>query len=183
MAEYYFDMETYSPGERPDPENDKIVSIQFQRMDLKTGKSIGKLEILKEWESSEKEIVTQFYNAFFKDGQSVWDFIAVGMNLNFEWEFLISKFDKYLGKKILSRDLHYNRPHIDIKSIIVLLNGGSFQGAKLDNFTKKPMDGRVIKDYYEKKDWEKIEDYIKTETESFLEFFQQIKSRIHLLVD
>jgi len=71
MAEYYFDIETYSPGEKPNPETDKIITIQFQRIDLKTGKPREKLEILKEWESSEKQIVTEFFNRFFADGLSV----------------------------------------------------------------------------------------------------------------
>ncbi len=183
MAEYYFDIETYSPGERPDPDTDKIITIQLQRIDLRTGKPIGELKILREWESSEKEIVTELYNTFFKDGQSVWDFVAVGMNLNFEWEFLISKFNKYFGKKILSRDLHYNRPHIDIKPIIVLLNNGSFKDAKLDKFTKKSHDGKVIKPMYENKEWDNIDNYIKEETEAFLEFFQKIKSNINKLIE
>ncbi len=156
MAEYYFDIETYSPNERPNPNNDKIITIQFQRIDLRTGKPIGELKILREWDSSEKDIVTEFYNTFFRDGLNIFDFVAVGFGLNFEWEFLISKFDKYLGKKISSRDLHYYRPHVDIKPIIVLLNNGSFKGAKLDNFTKKQSDGKVIQQMYENKEWGKI---------------------------
>ena len=51
MAEYYFDIETYSPREKPDPETDKIITIQFQRIDLKTGEPRGDLIILKEWKS------------------------------------------------------------------------------------------------------------------------------------
>ena len=80
MAEYYFDIETYSPKEKPDPETDKIITIQFQRIDLRTGEPRGELIILKEWESSEKEIVTQFFNQFFRDGLSVWNFVPVGFN-------------------------------------------------------------------------------------------------------
>ena len=39
MAEYYFDIETYSPNEKPNPDTDKIITIQFQRIDLRTGKT------------------------------------------------------------------------------------------------------------------------------------------------
>jgi len=60
-------------------------------------------------------------------------------------EFLISKFEKHLGKKLTSKDLHYKRPHLDLKPIVVLLNDGNFVGAKLDKFTNKPCDGRSIK--------------------------------------
>ena len=176
MAEYYFDIETYSPDEKPNPDTDKIITIQFQRIDLRTGKPIVELKILREWNSSEKDIVTEFYNTFFRDELNIFDFVAVGFGLNFEWEFLISKFEKYLGKKISSRELHYYRPHVDIKPIIVLLNNGSFKGAKLDNFTKKQNDGKVIKQMYENKEWKNIDKYIKEETEAFLEFLQKIKS-------
>lgn len=183
MAEYYFDIETYSPGEKPNPETDKIITIQFQRIDLKTGKPREELTILKEWESSEKQIVTAFFSKFLTDGLSVWNFIPVGYNLNFEWEFLISKFEKHLGKKLASKDLHYKIPHLDLKPIVVLLNDGNFVGAKLDNFTNKLQEGKAIKEYYENKQFDNIEAYIKNEADSFLEFLQKIKSNIHKLVE
>ncbi len=47
---YYFDIETYSPNEKPDPKTDKILTIQFQKIDIKTGEKQGELQILKEWE-------------------------------------------------------------------------------------------------------------------------------------
>lgn len=178
MSEYYFDIETYSPEEKPNPERDKIVAIQFQRIDLRTGKPNGELTILKEWESSEENIVKELFHQFFSDGTSVWNFIPVGFNLNFEWEFLIAKFEKYIGKKLTSRNLHYERPHLDLRPIVVLLNGGSFKGAKLDKFTSKPCDGKSIKDWYEKKEFDKIEEYIKNEADAVLEFLQRIEIHV-----
>lgn len=124
-----------------------------------------------------------FFNKFFADGMSVWNFIPVGYNLNFEWEFLICKFERYLGKKLTSKDLHYRIPHLDLKPIVVLLNDGNFVGTKLDNFTDKSQDGKAIKGYYENKQFDKIEDYIKNEADSFLKFLQKIKSNIHKLVE
>lgn len=183
MAEYYFDIETYSPQDRPNPETDKIITIQFQRIDLKTGKPRENLVILKEWESSEKQIVTEFFNRFFAEGLNIWNFVPVGYNLNFEWEFLISKFEKHLGKKLASKDLHYRIPHLDLKPIVVLLNDGNFVGAKLDNFTDKTHDGKAIKNYYGNKQYGEIEKYIKNETESFLKFLQKINSNIRKLVE
>ena len=181
MPEYYFDIETYSPKEKPDIDNDKIISIQFQRIDLRTGKPREELIILKEWESNEEKIIRDFYNRFFSEERNVWDFVAVGFNLNFEWEFLIAKFEKYLGKKYTSREMHYKRPHLDIRHIIILANDGNFVGAKLDRFTKKPQDGKVIKDYYENKQFDKIESYIKEESSAFLELLQKIRENIHKL--
>jgi len=181
MTEYYFDMETYSPGERPDPGTDKIITIQFQGVDLKTGKAIGKLNILKEWESDEKSIITRFYNQFFSRGSSVWNFVPVGFKLSFEWEFLMAKFNKYLGKSFTSRDFHYSRPSVDLHSFVVLLNDGNFKGASLDNFSNKIQNGSDIKEWYEQKRYDLIEAYIKNETESYLELLQKIRSNIHLL--
>jgi len=183
MAEYYFDIETYSSGDRPDPEHDKVITIQFQKIDLRTGRHIGDLTILKEWELSEKEIITELFNRFFKEGSSIWEFVPVGFNLNFEWEFLISKFGEHLGKKFTSRELHYRIPHVDLKPIVVLLNNGSFVGAKLDKFTGKANDGSVIKELYESKKFDEIEKYIKVENEAFLEFLQRIKLNISKLVE
>ncbi|MEM5793246.1 MAG: hypothetical protein QXY45_02715 [Candidatus Aenigmatarchaeota archaeon] len=77
MTEYYFDIETYSPQDRPNPETDKIITIQFQRIDLRNGKPKEDLIILKEWESSEKQIVTEFFNRFFADRSNVWNFVPV----------------------------------------------------------------------------------------------------------
>jgi len=183
MGEYYFDIETYSPEKKPNPEKDKIITIQFQRIDLKTGNPLDSLIILKEWEpeSSEKEIVTKFYNKFFKDGMSEWDFVPVGENLNFEFEFLISKFEKYLGKKLTSRDLHYERPHLDLKHIAVLLKG-DFRGASLKNFANKPDHNKDVPIWYKNKEFDKIERYIKDEADAFLEFLQKIRRNIHMVL-
>ena len=145
MVEYYFDIETYSPGEKPNPETDKIITIQFQRMDLRTGKPREELVILKEWEA------------------------------------LISKFNKYLGLKLNSKNMHYSRPHIDLKSTTVLLNGGAFKDARLDKFTSKKSDGSVIKELYSSGKTKEIEDYIKEEADAFLDYLQKIKKHLDIL--
>ncbi|MHA1196162.1 MAG: ribonuclease H-like domain-containing protein [Promethearchaeota archaeon] len=183
MTEYYFDIETYSTPGNPDPCNDKIITIQYQKIDLRTGKPKDKLIILKEWELSEERIISKFYNEFFRKDLSKWNFIAVGCNLNFEWEFLIAKFEKYLGIKLSSRVLHYKRPHIDLKSILILLNSGKFIGASLDKFTNKPPHGKLVSKWYENKQYDKIEQYIRSETEAFLEFLHKITKNIHRLLE
>src|SRR3989338_1794788 len=181
MAEYYFDIETYSPGEKPNPEEDKIITIQFQRIDLRTGKPREELVILKEWESSEEQIVKEFYNRFFAENCKIWDFVPVGFNLNFEWEALISKFNKYLGLKLNSKNMHYSRPHIDLKSTTVLLNDGTFKYARLDKFTSKKSDGSVINGLYSSGKTKEIEDYIKEEADAFLDYLQKIKKHLDII--
>jgi len=64
LTEYYFDMETYSPQERPDPANDKIITIQYQQLSRDGGPD-GDLQILTEWDcGSEKELLDRFRKNF-----------------------------------------------------------------------------------------------------------------------
>ena len=83
MGEFYLDIETTGLN----PSIDKIITIQFQELDRYTGKAIGELIILKEWESSEKEILKEFIS---RTGVLIggFNFIPVGYNLNFEHNFL-----------------------------------------------------------------------------------------------
>lgn len=172
MKGHYFDIETYSPGETPNPETDKIISIQFQKIDLETGKEEGKLQILKEWEESEEEIIKFIYKWFFS--RNVWQFIPIGFNLSFEWKFLSYKFKQY---NLDTRELSYyfdNFPQIDLKPFAVIKKG-SFVGASLSSISEKEDDGNVIKEYYEKKQFDKIENYIENEAKSFIDLYKKIK--------
>jgi hypothetical protein len=178
MATYYLDIEAYCPGPRPDIENDKIITIQYQKIDLGTGKPLGDLMILREWESSEEEIIKEFYGRFVKGRRSPWDFVPVGCNLNFELEFLTEKFKKYLGKDFRSRDVYYHNPRLDVQPFLVLMNRGEFRGASLDRFTSKVQNGSCIKDYYERKEYEKIDEYVVQETAAFLQFLQKLDANI-----
>ncbi|MBR9689659.1 MAG: hypothetical protein GOV01_02050 [Candidatus Altiarchaeota archaeon] len=173
MTSYYFDLEVYSKGQRPDPRKDKVITIQYQKVDMRTGEPHGDLKILKEWESSEEEIVNKFYDRFFKNRRSVWDFVPIGNNLNFEFEFLKEKFSEFCDTKLTSFDLHYNTPHLDLKHLLVVLNSGEFKGSGLHNFTGKTTSGRVIREFYEEKQYDKIETYVVEETAAFLEFLQK----------
>jgi hypothetical protein len=171
MDGHYFDIETYSKGEKPDPKEDKIITIQFQKINLETGKAISNLKILKEWEEGEEEIVKIIFRWFFT---RPWQFIPIGFNLNFEWQFLKEKFIKYgLVKTDIELDFFYNQfPQIDLKSIAIL-KAGSFKGASLSSISNKKEDGNIIKELYENNDYEKIENYIIDETKSFLELYEK----------
>jgi hypothetical protein len=181
MPAYYFDMEGYKTGEKADPAVDKLISIQYQKMDLTTGEPLGELKILKEWESSEKEIVTSFYNEFFKPGIPFTQFIPVGMGLDYEYEMLNEKLKKYNLPAISSHELYYRRPRFDMRPIIILLNDGRFNGAKLDSFAPVKGDGGLVKGWYEKKEFKKIEHYIRDEAEGFLKLLQYLNRNKDLM--
>lgn len=174
MPAYYFAMEGYNAGEKHDPAVDTLLTIQYQKIDLTTGEPLGALTILKEWESSEQSIVTTFYNQFFKPDLPVTHFIPVGMNLDYEFELFLAKVKKYNLPAISSHHLYYKRPRFDLWSIIVLLNDGRFTGARLDAFSPKKFDESHMKKWYEKKDFKKIEHYIREETEGFLKLLQYL---------
>ncbi|MDO9324363.1 MAG: hypothetical protein Q7T80_05315, partial [Methanoregula sp.] len=174
MPAYYFAMEGYNAGEKHDPAVDTLLTIQYQKIDLTTGEPLGALTILKEWESSEQSIVTTFYNQFFKPDLPVTHFIPVGMNLDYEFELFLAKVKQYHLPAITSHQLYYRRPRFDLWSIIVLLNDGRFNGARLDAFSPKKYDDSYMKKWYEKKDFKKIEHYIREETEGFLKLLQYL---------
>ena len=158
---YYLDIETTGF----DAENHKIITIQYMALDAETGKPAGQLKILKEWESDEKTILKRFIEDFRPENR--WAFVPVGYGLSFEhgffWQRCISN-----GFKPISI---LGRPFLDLMTVGVLLNGGSFKGAALDDMTSKSSDGSVIPDYYKEKKYAEIERYIKDETDGFSNFF------------
>lgn len=172
--EYYFDIETHPHGDTPNPIKDEIITVQYQPIDVRTGKTLGDLVIIKDWDKgfSEKRIVAEAYNLLFEDSNP-WNFIPVGFNLRFEWWFLTEKFKKYLGKKINPVEM-FRRPQLDLKDVAILMNKGSFRGWGLDTFTNKHGSGKIIKELYEKKEYPKIEKYIRVETEEFLRIYREV---------
>lgn len=159
MGQYYFDIETTGL----DPEKDKIISIQIQELDRNTGGKIGDLIVLKEWESSEKEILKQFI-----EGSGIleysFNFIPVGYNLGFEHNFLVARTK---ANSLPEIDI-LNNPFVDLRSIGVLMNKGEFRGSGLDKITGKKSDGSVLPDWYKNKEYDKILDYVKLEADEFI---------------
>jgi len=158
---YYLDIETTGF----DPEkNDKIITIQYMALDEETAKPVGPLKILKEWESDEKTILKRFIEDFRPEYR--WAFVPVGYGLGFE--------HKFFWQRCMSNGLKpisiLGRPFLDLMTVGVLLNGGRFKGAALDDMTSKPHDGSVIPGYYKEKKYAEIERYIKEETDGFSNF-------------
>jgi DNA polymerase III epsilon subunit-like protein len=171
MTEFYFDIETTGL----DPKLDKIITIQFQKLDTKTGKPLGELYIIKEWESSEEHIVKTFFNVF---NRPKWGFIPIGMNLLFDLNFIRCKAEKYLNLQLDPVTFFHNRPYLDIKPILVILNEGNFVGCSLDKFTGKNHGGALVPVWYNNKEYEKIINYVKQEAEEFVKFYQFLKESI-----
>ena len=156
----YLDIETTGFDE----ENDKIITIQYMALDEETGKPAGQLKILKEWESDEKAILTKFISEFKPEDR--WAFVPVGYGLSFEHKFFWQRCISNGLKPISILD----GPFLDLMTVGVLLNSGSFKGAALDDLTSKSQDGSVIPGYYKEKKYAEIERYIKEETDGFSNF-------------
>ena len=84
---YYLDIETTGK----DPMQDKIITIQYQKLDRYTANHADSLKILKEWESDEKTILTKFISDSGVDNGYMWDFVPFGFNLPFEHKFFLQR--------------------------------------------------------------------------------------------
>ena len=162
MGTFYLDIETTGL----DPSKDKIITIQFQELERSTGRAIGELIILKEWESSEKQILEEFISKSRILDQYPFSFVAVGFNLGFEHNFL--------KKRTEINGLHpvdiLNKPFLDLRAIGILMNKGEFKGSGLSDITGKKGKGMQVPIWYIQKEYGQIGEYIKNETEEFIKF-------------
>jgi hypothetical protein len=181
MPAYYFSIEGIKTGERSDPATDRLVSLQYQKIDLTTGEPLDVLVIHRVWDSSEQEIVTSFYKEFFRPGTPVTQFIPVGLNLDYTYEMLVALFRKHGLPQLTSYELYYQRPRFDLRPVIILLNNGRFAGASLDAFSLKKGEDRHMEKWYDKKEFGRIEHYVREESARFLKVLQYLsknKSRM-----
>jgi len=169
LVEYYFDTETTGV----DPNKDKIITIQWQRVNGFTGEPIGELQILKEWESSEKEILKEFLpNIRCKP----FDFILVGKNLLFDFSFIGERLKHHnLGEFDLR--CAYERVSLDVKHVLVLINKGNFLGYDkvLDKDGTLDKQSKLIPQFYKEGKYPRIIEYIEEETKFFLKAYQTLK--------
>jgi hypothetical protein len=175
MAEYYFDIETYSTTPKPNPLQDKVITIQYQRLGSATGRIEEDLQILTEKEyGSEEKLLEKFKEIFITDNN--FDFIPIGVNLyGYDFIVLMNKFKQYFGQDLTIEFLR-NRPVIDLKPTLVMMNGGKFVG--YNQLLDKKQSGNVIREFYEKGDWNSILNYIKDEAKNFVEKYQIIKREL-----
>jgi hypothetical protein len=173
MPPYYFDIETTGL----DSENDHILTIQYQKIGLASGKPEGPLTILKSWKDNKGEegIIEKIIPLVMSTNP--FSFVPIGNNLNFEYKFLVNKINHY---KKLDVDISYfhNRPSIDLKPVMVLLNGGRFKGYNL--ILNKSGSGSSVPQWYVKKEFDKIIEYVIDETTKFTTFYYKI---YHLMFD
>lgn len=175
MSDYYFDIETYSKTPNPDFNNDEIIAITYQQIDSRTGEVKDRLNILKSWESSEREILEEFYPIF--NPEDKWKFTPIGCNLSFDFTSLIFRWKK-IGITVNARNLFAERPYIDIQPILIMFNQGLFRGATLEKYAGKQYSGSKVIEWYQKKDYAAIQGYIENEVDRFLNLYQFMVKRL-----
>ena len=171
---YYLDIETTGLN----PYQHKIITIQYMELERNTAKPVGPLKILKEWESDEKTILTEFISNSGINDDYKFNFIPVGFNLQFEHSFFIGR---CISNSIKPIDI-FNRPFLDLKTVAVIMNRGEFKGASLHNMTNKPHGGGNIPQLYREKKYAEIESYIKREAEEFSNFCSGLYSKLPQLL-
>ena len=169
----YLDIETTGL----DPLHSKIITIQYMELDEDTAKPRGPLKILKEWESDEKTIIKKFMEVF-RPGND-WAFVPIGFNLNFEHKFF---WQRCISNSLEPFDI-FNRPFLDLHTIAVIMNKGSFKGSGLDKITNKPSSGKNIPKLYYEKNYIEIESYIKKEADEFSIFCSKLYEELPALLN
>jgi hypothetical protein len=181
MAEYYFDTEVgyeedgyelFIRGESElHPECCRIITIQFQKLD-ELGNPAEPLQVLKEWEMGEEGIIREFSK--FLNPKKAWQFIPVGYNLMFDLGMLKGRAAKY-GMKYDDWFISNTLPTIDLRHICLGMNGFKFAGSGLDRFCNKPRSGELVPVWYLNKEYEKILEYVKKESEEFISLYRKLK--------
>lgn len=167
--EYYFDIETTGTNF----DKDEVITIQWQELDRYTGKPIGKLNILKRWDSSEERILKEFVPNLTCYH---WDFIFIGKNLLFDFCMLNERLKHFKLGEIDLRCLN-ERVSLDIKPILVIMNEG-FIGFDQVLPKTNPTTGDMIPKLYKERKYPKIVKYIKDEAQDFTDAYQIIKKEI-----
>lgn len=167
MSEYYFDIETTGL----EPSKGKIITIQRQELS-QFGQPVGDLQILKEWDDSEEKILKVFRSRL---PEYPFDFIMVGNNLLFDLMFLSRRAERHKMKGLSLEDFR-KRPFLDLKPILVMLQGGQFKGYnRLPGLELKRGPKPDIPQMYEEKRYGEIVSYIQGEAKAFLDVYGILK--------
>ncbi len=169
MTEYYFDVETLGT----DPQQDKIITIQYQK--LEDGQPVEDIVILKEWESSEGDIVKEILDMQLLEPG--WDFVPIGNRLRFDLIFVIEKATQYGLLDWKPGDVKYyffNKPTLDLAPILVMMNDLKFLGSGIDNFTMKQK-GSIVPVHYNNGEFDEIVKYIEIERDAVLGLLAEVR--------
>ena len=107
----------------------------------------------------------------------MWNFVTIGCNLSFDCFSLLYRWRR-IGIEVQPKILFSEHPYIDIKSILVIFNRGSFKGASLQKFVGKQHSGMKVSEWYAKKDYASIQEYIEDEADRFIKLYQFLVQKL-----
>lgn len=173
MPLYYFDVET----EGEDPQQDRLVTIQFHQLgdDLRP---VGNFTVLVEWEWGEKEMVRTAIQKGVLD--VTWDFVPVGNRLRFDLTFLMERATHHKLRDWTASELRrfwYEKAMLDLGNVLVLMNGGKFEGSSIESFVEKRPSGEVPLLYRQGK-FAEILDYVQRERDVTLALLAELRSML-----
>jgi hypothetical protein len=183
MGYFFIDIETFIDPEQPESglnpylKNSKILSVAYNYYDeFHLGeKHITPPTILKEWELSEVAVLNKIYTFLKLKIEKDKNIKLMGFNnLKFDMTYL---FGRLIQNKIASPeeiyDVFYRKPHyIDLGQLSQIISNHRFKdilniGQKQANgffgLPEKNGSGKDVTKFYLKKEYDKIEQYIKEE--------------------
>ena len=169
MRHYYFDIETTGLN----PDKDKIITFQYQELSELSGIPLTQLVIAKEWDSDSEHIILELIKELLVDSP-FWRFVPVGNNLLFDLSFIAARMRIYFHADFFMQLI--NRPFIDMKHVLVMMNGGCFR-----NYSKmigKTEFGGNVPIWYQRRQYEKIVDYVEREAEAFVRTYGILKRKL-----
>ncbi len=189
MTEYYFDIESWDPNTtgRPDAKTGRVVAAAYQPIAF--GRPRGPLKILKGWEGGdETKILKSVAQLGVLDLEpDPFGFVPVGTNLDFDLGFLIARMalaDVRRSSVEETLRIFRDKPRIDIKTCLLLMNEGRFKGSGLDSFTSlKRGKGNTVLGLWERRDYTAIETYIRREAAGFFDVYGKVAAVLHDLGD
>jgi len=190
--EFYFDsevalepgtLELARAGERValTPDTCSIITMQFQLLD-RAGRAASPLMVMREWETpgGEEGMVRRFVEEHLRGNP--WEFIPVGYNVLFDLGMRRGRGAKY-GIEVGGWELYHQRPFIDVKHILLGMNGFAFKASGLDRFCSK-QNGREVPFLYERaqkgdsKAYKLIDEYVEREAAEFVRLYSRLKAEL-----
>lgn len=180
MTEYYFDIESWDPNVtgRPDAETGRVVAVAYQPISF--GRPRARLTILKSWDGGDeiKILKSVAQLGVLEVEPDPFSFVPVGTNLDFDLGFLIARMGlaevRRFGLEEALR-IFRDKPRIDIKTCLLLMNEGRFKGSGLDSFTSlKRGKGNTVFRLWEEQDYAALETYITKEAAGFFEVYGKV---------
>jgi hypothetical protein len=168
---FYLDVE----AEGEDPRQDRLITIQFRPLsdDLHP---LGNLTVLAEWEWGEKEMLRIPLGKGVLDPS--WDFVPVGNRVRFDLTFLIERAQHHKLREWGPAELRrfwFEKPMLDLGNVLILMNGGKFDGSSIENFADKGPSSEVPALYRQGK-YEQVLEYIHQEADATLALLAEMRS-------